>query len=229
MKKLNKINYLLLLLLIFNILINQNLCAAKKTINAMNLAKPILPIETANGVLFTFQNKNAKSIAVAGSFNNWDSQQYLLKKNKYNVWYITIPLPKGIVEYKFIINNQQWTNDLINTNKAMDSFNGAKSIFEIKEGVKLGSISVNGNKVNFIYYNPDAEKVALVGTFNDWDANANLMVKNKDNYWTIQIELIPGTYYYKFVINDIEWKADPSNENKMDDGYGRMNSVLEIQ
>ncbi|MCS7184764.1 MAG: glycogen-binding domain-containing protein, partial [bacterium] len=38
----------------------------------------------------------------------------------------------------------------------------------------------------------------------------------------------PGRYEYKFIV-DGNWKEDPLNPNKKDDGYGGFNSVVEIK
>ncbi|HOK39464.1 MAG TPA: trehalase family glycosidase [bacterium] len=53
-------------------------------------------------------------------------------------------------------------------------------------------------------------KVALAGTFNNWNQNVHYLKKiNSD--WIITIELEPGYYEYKFVINDNIWINDAQN------------------
>ncbi|MDY6915390.1 MAG: alpha-amylase family glycosyl hydrolase [Candidatus Cloacimonadota bacterium] len=71
-----------------------------------------------------------------------------------------------------------------------------------------------------------AQKVALAGSFNNWDTKADVLEKDEDGIWRIQKDLPPGEYFYKFVINDSLWLADPSNPQKSKDSWN--NSVLTI-
>lgn len=55
-------------------------------------------------------NPNSE-VCLAGSFNNWDPQQHQMKDTLENGKYtITLTLPKGEYEYKFVINNN-WVVD----------------------------------------------------------------------------------------------------------------------
>jgi hypothetical protein len=47
-----------------------------------------------------------------------------------------------------------------------------------------------------------------------------------DGIWTTVVDLPPGRYQYKFRIDEINWKEDPNNPQKTDDGYGGFNSLL---
>ncbi len=51
---------------------------------------------------------------------------------------------------------------------------------------------------------PGAGKVTVAGSFNGWDMNRNVMVKQADGTWTLTLELDRGTYEYKFV-QDGNW------------------------
>ena len=54
---------------------------------------------------------------------------------------------------------------------------------------------------------PDAHQVYLAGTFNGWSASALAMAQGVDGSWTASMELAPGAYQYKFVV-DGKWIAD---------------------
>jgi tetratricopeptide (TPR) repeat protein len=56
-----------------------------------------------------------------------------------------------------------------------------------------------------------AKKIALVGSFNNYDPKANLFTKTEE-LWTCNIRLLPGVYSYKFVVDDRYWIQDPLNE-----------------
>lgn len=65
--------------------------------------------------------------------------------------------------------------------------------------------------VEFTYDDPYAASVALAGSFNNWDMNANPLALGDDGTWRVVLELAPGKYEYKFVVNGSEWIADPAN------------------
>ncbi len=84
------------------------------------------------------------------------------------------------------------------------------------------------NEVVFEYEDPEANKVSLVGTFNNWNKDSDPMEKI-DNVWKRTVMLPQGTHEYQFVINDTEWLSDPATENKVPNKYKGQNSVITIQ
>jgi 1,4-alpha-glucan branching enzyme len=88
--------------------------------------------------------------------------------------------------------------------------------------------SAEKNEVEFEFMDPDANSVALVGTFNDWDKEANPMVKDGD-VWKCTLELEAGKYEYQFVVNATDWKIDPNSEENVKNKYEGENSVIEIK
>lgn len=81
-----------------------------------------------------------------------------------------------------------------------------------------------------ITYRPNREisKVALVGSFNNWDKDVDLMARQEDGSFRFVIALNTGIYHYKFVLNDLEWIPDPSNPERVYDGAGGDNSILRV-
>jgi len=80
----------------------------------------------------------------------------------------------------------------------------------------------------FIYDAPNANCVKIVGTFNNWNTSEeSLMERNKDGIWSKCVVLKPGTYQYRFLIDD-EWVADQNNAHKVDNPFGGTNSVIKI-
>ncbi|MDP7421509.1 MAG: isoamylase early set domain-containing protein [bacterium] len=78
------------------------------------------------------------------------------------------------------------------------------------------------------YENKEAEEVAVAGDFNNWDTTADKMVNLGDGNWTITLNLKPGRFEYKFVIDGTKWIADPQAKEFVDDGYGGQRSVLVV-
>lgn len=70
----------------------------------------------------------------------------------------------------------------------------------------------------------NAEKVYVAGSFNNW-LTYDLPMKKTGNNWEITIDLNPGKYYYKFIV-DGQWIEDPANLKGEPDGVGGENSVL---
>ena len=74
-----------------------------------------------------------------------------------------------------------------------------------------------------------ATTVYLTGDFIGWGANpgagAMPLVLGADTAWTGAREFPPGSYLYKFIVNDSDWIHDESNPERVDDGFGGFNSV----
>jgi ABC-type transport system substrate-binding protein len=84
--------------------------------------------------------------------------------------------------------------------------------------------------VEFTYIDPDASRVNLVGDFNNWSATADpLYDREGTGRWTIRIPLKPGRYQYKFLVDGKKWQPDLSNPHEVDDGFGGLNSVIEVE
>jgi glycosidase len=54
------------------------------------------------------------SVAVAGSFNNWNLQGLMLRRDQNRVWRAEVALPPGQHEYKFVIDGGEWMADPLN-------------------------------------------------------------------------------------------------------------------
>ena len=79
-----------------------------------------------------------------------------------------------------------------------------------------------------IYESP-VDCVSVAGEFNQWSVIANKMNDyNNDGIWTAWINLEPGEYEYKIVVNGKHWIADPINPDKVADGWNGFNSVKKV-
>ena len=92
----------------------------------------------------------------------------------------------------------------------------------------------------------DAERVFLAGTFNDWNPEATPMTRTKDGTWQVALDLAPGRYEYKFVV-DGNWCCEAGRDDwagcpkcVRDDsglqcascianGLGTMNRLVEVR
>jgi 1,4-alpha-glucan branching enzyme len=60
--------------------------------------------------IFSFVDAKARSVAVAGSFNNWNADALPLRK-KGKKWEASITLPPGRYEYRFVVDGGRFVDD----------------------------------------------------------------------------------------------------------------------
>ena len=76
--------------------------------------------------------------------------------------------------------------------------------------------------------NQNLQSVAVAGDFNGWSATANRL-QREGELWRIELPLKPGRYRYKFVLNGVEWIADPAASEFDLDPYGGRNSIRQVE
>jgi hypothetical protein len=74
-------------------------------------------------------------------------------------------------------------------------------------------------------------KVHVAGSFNAWAGTAAaggwaLSYDQGGDVWRGEFTFDPGTYQYKFVVDESTWLPDPGNPDGAPDGFGGQNSVL---
>ncbi|MBX3251058.1 MAG: DUF1588 domain-containing protein [Myxococcales bacterium] len=70
--------------------------------------------------------------------------------------------------------------------------------------------------------------VSVAGTFNGWDPAAWPM-REEGGAWTLTRVVPEGRHEYKIVLDGSEWVADPSASATAPDGFGGVNSVLDVR
>ncbi len=154
----------------------------------------------------------AGSVILSGSFNNWSTTS--LKMSRTNEgWRIKIPLKPGRYLYKYIIDGH-WISDPSNKENEFDGHGGRNSIvycynylFELK---------------GF----PNAKKVYVSGTFNNWKKKELQMIRHA-NKWILPLFLAEGSHSYKFLV-DNKWVSDPSVESTSNNTGDNASSVIAI-
>ena len=81
-------------------------------------------------------------------------------------------------------------------------------------------------RITLSFYSPEARNVALVGDFNNWD-HTKSMKKDKDGKWIARLELEPGKYEYRYLV-DGEWQNDPQCQSFTQNQFGTQNCILEV-
>lgn len=172
------------------------------------------------------------------------------------IWNIVVPLPPGRYQYKFVIDGGlRWEQDPNNPDVAYEG-GFENSVVLVPPSINYDPERVTGTtisgagaalpvaatpatetasessadaiEVSFELDMPDAGEVSVAGAFNGWDANTDPMVLGDDGLWHATLEIKPGTYEYKFVV-DGTWIEDPLNPEFVEDPYGGKNSILTVE
>ncbi|MFP5262629.1 MAG: serine hydrolase [Blastocatellia bacterium] len=146
--------------------------------------------------------------------------------------------PSGEKKHKVIAISDSvfWDEEMENSRLTFskDERGGAAGINIESGGMKftakrltLPPPSLKGNTTFRLKGYPDARIVALAGSFNSWNQSQALFAREGDE-WVCRIDLAPGKYAYKFVV-DGNWMVDPANPVSEDGGGGNTNSILVVK
>lgn len=78
--------------------------------------------------------------------------------------------------------------------------------------------------VRFSVRRPDAEEVSVTGDFSGWES---VPLHRRDGRWTGEMEVMPGTHHYGFVV-DGEWFVPEHASGRVTDDYGQVNATLVV-
>jgi len=77
---------------------------------------------------------------------------------------------------------------------------------------------------------PGASSVAVIGTFNQWNAKGCEMKGDKERgVWSITLSLPQGRHEYAFLVDGKKVITDPQAAFYEEDGFGSQNSVLVLR
>lgn len=126
------------------------------------------------------------------------------------VYQVTLSgLDEAAFEYYFDVDGTQ----VQDTNNATTGEFSKAKIPEEDPTVK-SPVTADG-KTTFYYYGPTAKKVQVAGSMTtpSWGDGAKDMAYDETTgYWSIELEIEPGQYEYKFIV-DNSWIQDPLNTN----------------
>lgn len=72
---------------------------------------------------------------------------------------------------------------------------------------------------------PGAQRVYLAGEMTGWSDRKQALRRGADGTWRITVELAPGEWLYKFIV-DGRWIADPASPDHDADGQGGQHSFV---
>lgn len=203
-----------------------------------------------NKVIFTFAYPQANTVHLAGTFNNWSTTANPMKRQG-DIWVTEIELKPGTYQYKFVIDGGKvWKEDPDAPGYTDDGFGGKNGVFTLvlKDGKLVivappveikGKIEINQKREENLYiednvyivirfYKPEAKYVFIAGNFNNWSVSDTECYGPVNGWWEAVLELSPGIYQYKFVVDGKDWFVDPNAFAYVDDGLGGKNGIFEV-
>lgn len=195
-------------------------------VNNFGTGRPVMQ----DGLLFTFKDRKADRVGIGGNFTSWKVNY--MTRGRDGVWFYFLPNSSysGKVEYKFNVDGL-WTDDPWNGLREDDRAGSYLSVAENDhpaEGRLVTYKISKGNRVQFRTYRPQARLISVVGDFNGWNPENDIMTRGEDGIWRLEKRLPRGTYRYKFIV-DGEWTADTFNPESGADNTGDICSVIRIK
>lgn len=131
---------------------------------------------------------------------------------------------KSIVEYQKI---SQGYKDYMALAEEVVAEEGIPGILRASPQKRVLSQPIKTKK-QFSFHAPEARSVKVVGNFTNWTPTSEyVMERNDDGTWTTTVDLSPGKYQYRFIVDD-EWVEDHNNPNLVDNPFGGKNSLIEV-
>ena len=150
--------------------------------------------------------------------------------------HVNVKLKESAVMGKSVFNYDKYCRG------AKDYFSLAKEMISSETGKKEASQAVEFSQrmkeaiasgmenlvsTTFSLYAPEAQSVYVAGSFNEWSLNEACRMKKETGRWALQVPLAPGAYEYQFIV-DGRWQPDPGNDRRIANGFGDMNSLVEV-
>ncbi len=96
------------------------------TLTVSNVNTPVIYVQ------FAFADKSAKSVTVAGDFNDWDADATELRDTDGDgVWTGLIALRPGMHKYMFVVNGERWVTDPEAERYVDDGFGNRNAVIAI--------------------------------------------------------------------------------------------------
>jgi len=192
----------------------------------------------------TQQTVSLDGVHLAGDFQGWNPNLTPMSTSGNGIYSATVSLPSGSYhEYKFI-NGNAWTGEeIVPADCGADNGSGGVNRF-----LTVGSVSSTTPLVCFSSCDPCAfpvpvtfevdmtqqlvspDGVHLVGDFQGWDPNLNMMILGTNGIYSTTVTLPSGSYQeYKF-INGMSWYGEETvpSECGTDNGNGGFNRFLTV-
>lgn len=91
------------------------------------------PAPVSGGVLFAVEAASAKSVALAGSFNQWSPSAHPLRRQgSSSVWARVVPLAPGEHQFMYVIDATRWMSPPLAEDYVDDGFGTKNGLVIVK-------------------------------------------------------------------------------------------------
>ena len=144
-------------------------------------------------------------------------------------WSITLSPAKGLAAAALFVALGAGISYAVLSSRTQSNDRIASSKDASATAVQLTSSATAAEEREVVHFElsaPRASRVALVGSFNEWNPVATPLTRDPaTGKWVVSLRLPPGRHVYAFVV-DGDVTADPSAPRAADDDFGSTNSVV---
>lgn len=96
-----------------------------------------------------------------------------------------------------------------------------------KKQPKADTLAPTSHRVYLEYFDPQAQRVCVAGTFNAWHPQVTEMVELGHGRWAKELVLPEGEHEYRLVVDGV-WHEDPHCPDSAPNPFGSHNSLLRV-
>ena len=171
------------------------------------------------GLLFLRKEPFARKVEIL--LSEEDYQPIPMKRNPHGVWYYLWVPPKLIYPREIRLLYKYSVDGILFPDRKNPNYERGASFFylppsqvPLKEGaILLKEGTSSGRKVLFRIFAPNAQRIFLIGSWNQFTPYLYALEKKERGYFEIEVFLPFGEYLYKYRI-DGEDRLDPKNPEK---------------
>ena len=105
---------------------------SRSGVDARTLASAPVKADTVHIVRFVLLAPSASSVSIVGDFNDWQRGATPLRPaGAAGVWAVSLPLPRGLHQYAFIVDGTRWTPDPATSTTVTDDFGTTTSVIAV--------------------------------------------------------------------------------------------------
>ena len=94
---------------------------------------PGTPVLTAAGVRFVLVHPEARSVALAGSFNQWSASSHpLARERSRGLWLVVVALPPGEHLFMFVVDGTEWVSPPLAEDYMDDGFGSKNGVVVVR-------------------------------------------------------------------------------------------------
>jgi len=97
-------------------------------------SQELTTVAAAASVTFVLVAPQARSVALAGDFNDWDAARALMRREASGLWTVDVPLTPGRYRYVFVVDGRRFVADPAAPRAVGDDFGTPTSVVTIGGG-----------------------------------------------------------------------------------------------